>query len=425
MKVAVVGSGIAGLSCAYSLSKQTGIAVTLLEADSRLGGHSHTFDATIEGVTCPVDTGFLVYNERTYPGLLKLFKELDVASAASDMSFSVSLAGEIEWAGNNLATVFAQPQNLLRPRFLGMLSDIMRFNREARRIAGGPSPTQTLGEFLDGGAYGSAFRDWYLLPMAGAIWSCPTATMLDYPLSTFARFCANHGLLSINDRPRWLTVRGGSREYVTSIAARLPRVRTRAAVESVRPAAAGVLMRVNGQTERYDQVVLACHSDQALRLLDAPTKAQSTVLAAVRYQPNSAWLHTDRAQLPRRERVWAAWNYLGPAPGSTAPDARRVAVSYLLNRLQPLPFTTPLMVTLNPMVLPAEAQTLAAFEYSHPIFDAAAIRAQERLPSLQGEGGIWFAGAWTGFGFHEDGLRSGQAVARDLIDLAATRRAAA
>lgn len=399
--------------------------MTLLEADSRLGGHSHTFDATVDGVTCPVDTGFLVYNERTYPGLIKLFRDLGVASAASDMSFSVSLAGKIEWAGNNLATVFAQPQNLLRPRFLGMLSDILRFNRAAGLVAEGADATQSLGEFLDQGAYGNAFRDWYLLPMAGAIWSCPTATMLDYPLATFARFCANHGLLSINDRPRWLTVRGGSREYVSRIAARLPRVRTRAAVTSVRASAAGVLMQLDGQTERYDHVVLACHSDQALRLLDAPTAAQRSVLAAVRYQPNTAWLHTDRALLPRRERVWAAWNYLGPAPHASAPDARRVAVSYLLNRLQPLPFATPLMVTLNPLTPPADAQTLAAFDYSHPIFDTAAIRAQERLPSLQGEGGVWFAGAWTGYGFHEDGLRSGQSVAAALIERAAALRVAA
>jgi predicted NAD/FAD-binding protein len=424
VRVAVVGSGIAGLACAHALARQPRIAVTLLEADARLGGHSHTVDVSLGGTTHPVDTGFLVFNDRTYPGLVALFDALGVASVDSEMSFSVSLGGKIEWAGTNLATLFAQPANLARPRFIGMLADILRFNRAASAAALAGDAGLSLGEFLARGRYGAALRDWYLLPMAGAIWSCPTATMLDYPLATFARFCLNHGLLQIRDRPRWRTVKGGAREYVARIAARLPQVRTRAAVTGVASSPAGVLLRVNGQTERYDQVVLACHSDAALRLIDAPTAAQREVLGAIRYQPNRAWLHTDRALLPRRSQVWAAWNYLGPAPDASGPHARRVAVTYLINRLQPLPFKTPVMVTLNPATPPRDAATLAAFDYAHPIFDAPAIAAQRRLPALQGQGGVWFAGAWAGYGFHEDGLAAGQAVARQLARIAAAPLAA-
>jgi len=416
MNIAVIGSGIAGLSCAHALAQARRHRVTVFEAAGYAGGHTRTVDVTIGGITHPVDTGFLVFNHRTYPRLAELFRQLDVPTVASEMSFSVSLNGELEWAGNNLTSVFAQPHNLLRPRFLRMLADMPRFNRAAAKAGAMPAAAgaagPSLGGFLERGGYSAAFRDWYLLPMAGAIWSCPTRAMLDYPFATFARFCLNHGLLQVTGRPQWRTVQGGGREYVRRLAAALPDIRLSLPVHSVRRVAGGVMVYTADACERYDQVVLACHSDQALRLLAAPNADERALLGAIRYQPNLAYLHTDIALLPRRRRVWAAWNYL-----STGPDTlgeRPVAVSYLINRLQPLPFASPVIVTLNPFRAPAPEHVHARIEYAHPLFDAAAIGAQQALPAIQGRGGVWFAGAWTGYGFHEDGLASGLSVAAAL-----------
>lgn len=430
MKIAVIGSGIAGLSCALELTRARTGQVSLFEAAPTLGGHSNTVDVTLEGITHPVDTGFLVFNHRTYPNLVRLFDQLQVQTAASEMSFSVSLGDRLEWAGTSLATVFAQPVNLVRPRFLGMLADILRFNREAGGDAPLPDTALSLGDFLACGRYGDAFRDWYLLPMAAAIWSCPVRTMLDYPFATFAQFCRNHGLLSIGDRPQWHTVAGGSREYVRRIAVQLADVRTASPVSAVSPTAAGVLVHSapggRNQVERFDQVVLACHSDQSARLLPAGFVEQRALLGAVRYQPNTAWLHTDTSLLPRRRRVWAAWNYLAGAPDARTDQADRpVAVSYLINRLQPLPFATPVIVTLNPSRAPAPATVIRRIAYAHPVFDAAAVGAQTRLAALQGRERLWYAGAWTGYGFHEDGLKSGLAVARTLAQQALSQRRAA
>ncbi len=417
MNIAIVGSGIAGLSCAHALSQRGWHQVSLFEAAATLGGHTNTVDVTLDGVTHPVDTGFLVFNQRTYPNLIRLFADLDVPTTASEMSFSVSLAGELEWAGTSLGSLFAQPGNVLKPRFWAMLRDILRFNRAATASAAAQSAvsqgTLSLGAWLEQGRYSSAFRDWYLLPMAGAIWSCPTQTMLDYPFATFARFCHNHGLLQVRNRPPWFTVKGGGREYVRRIAAGLRDVRVNAPVEAVeRQAAGGVAVRSNGHTEHFDQVVLACHSDQALTMLADASAAERAVLGAIRYQPNMAYLHTDIALLPRRRAAWAAWNYLSTATDTLG--ARPVAVSYLINKLQPLPFQTPVMVTLNPFTPPDPARVIAKFDYAHPVFDAAAIVAQGRLDAIQGNSGVWFAGAWTGYGFHEDGLKSGLAVAERL-----------
>ena len=428
MKIAIVGSGIAGLACAHALTKQGLHQVTVFEAGATLGGHTNTVDVTLDGVTHPVDTGFLVFNQRTYPNLIRLFAELGVPTAPSEMSFSVSLAGELEWAGTSLAALFAQPRNLLRPRFISMLRDILRFNRAASAAAGELESSTyediSLGAWLERDGYGRAFRDWYLLPMAGAIWSCPTATMLEYPFATFARFCHNHGLLQVSNRPPWFTVKGGGREYVRRIAATLKDARLKTPVDAVRRIEGGLLVQSAWTGERFDQVVLACHSDQALALLPQARDTERAVLGAIAYQPNIAYLHTDVALLPRRRRAWAAWNYL-----STGPDTlgeRPVAVSYLINKLQPLPFTTPVIVTLNPFTPPDPAQVIARFDYAHPVFDAAAIDAQRRLDSIQGVDRLWFAGAWTGYGFHEDGLKSGLAVAAALnaADTAVLRKAA-
>jgi predicted NAD/FAD-binding protein len=401
MRVAVVGAGISGLAAARMLSR--GHAVTLFEAGNRLGGHAHTVDVTLEGVTHPVDTGFLVYNRATYPGLVRLFAELGVTSAPSEMSFSVSLeAPAIEWAGTSLDTVFAQRANLLRPGFLRMLRDVLRFNRAAPSAAG----AVTLGEFLARGRYSSEFRDWYLLPMAAAIWSCPTRAMLDYPFASFASFFANHGLLQLADRPQWYTVRGGSRRYVEAIARGLADVRLGTPVRSLRRERTQAW--VNG--ERFDAVVLACHSDQALALLGAEASpAERAVLAAIPYQKNRALLHTDAALLPKNRRTWSAWNY---AAGAEAPQGRPVSVHYLINKLQPLPFAQPVIVSLNPHREPRAASVIAEFDYAHPMFGAGAAAAQARLPEIQGLRSTWYCGAWTRNGFHEDGFASALEVAR-------------
>ncbi|GAA5179367.1 FAD-dependent oxidoreductase [Niveibacterium umoris] len=403
-RIAVIGSGIAGLGAAWLLRDQHDVVV--FEAASRLGGHTNTVDVTIDGVTHGVDTGFLVFNRRTYPNLCALFATLEVPVASSDMSFAVSLSEpDIEWAGSSLATVFAQKRNLARPAFWRMLQDIVRFNRETTREAREHLlPAISLGDYLERNRYGSEFRDWYLLPMAAAIWSCPARTMLDYPVATFLRFCHNHGLLQVADRPQWMTVQGGAREYVRRIAAVLPDIRTGCPVAGVRRDAGQVELLTARGVECFDQVIFACHSDQALAILGAAaTQHERAILGAIRYQPNRALLHTDAALLPRRKSTWSAWNYAA-SPGSAA--NRSVAVSYLINRLQPLPWKTPVVVSLNPFHEPAPERLIAEIDYAHPVFDAAAVAAQAHLPGLQGRNHTWFCGAWTAYGFHEDGLKS-------------------
>lgn len=409
--IAVVGSGIAGLSAAWLLARH--YSVTLFEAGDYLGGHTHTVEVTLDGVTAPVDTGFLVFNERTYPNLRALFETIGVSEATSDMSFSVRVdEARLEWAGSNLVTVFAQKRNLIKPEFWGMLKDILRFNRESTAIVhSGTGYPGSLGQFLTQRRYGRAFRDWYLLPMSGAIWSCPTRQMLDYPADTFFRFCHNHGLLQIADRPRWRTVAGGGREYVRRLAAGIGDIRLNCRVNSVTRNTDGVLLQHAGGAESFSQVVLACHSDQALALLDDAVDAEKRLLSRIGYQMNHAVLHTDASLLPRKRDAWAAWNY---AAGNSGPDARPVSVSYYINMLQPLPFRRPVIVTLNPTHAPREDQVIERFEYAHPIFDSAAIEAQRELPAIQGRRRTWFCGAWTGYGFHEDGLKSGMTVANAL-----------
>lgn len=418
MKIAVVGAGISGLACAYRLV-QGGADVTLYEAGAYFGGHSNTVDISLDGKHFGVDTGFLVFNERTYPNLIALFAELEVDTAVSDMSFSVKLplanGRSLEWSGSNLGTVFAQRGNLLRPAFWAMLRDIVRFNGQATALAhrgeDGLSG-QSLGSFLDQHGYSAQFRSWYLLPMAACIWSCPAEQMLAFPVASFIRFCHNHGLLQITNRPQWRTVRGGSRRYVDKLLAAIPSRRLAQPVTMIERGVGGtrpVRVHTASGSERYDQVVLACHSDQALALLTDADSTEQAVLGAVRYQPNRAVLHTDASCLPAERKAWSAWNYQSTA--STTPE---VCVHYLLNMLQPLPCSTPVIVSLNPIDEPAADKVLASFDYAHPVFDAGAVAAQARLPQLQGQRNTWFAGAWTGYGFHEDGLKSGLAVAASL-----------
>ncbi len=417
MRIAVVGSGISGLATAWLLAERH--SVTLFEAAARPGGHTNTVDVTIDGVSHGVDTGFLVFNERTYPNLTALFSQLGVATAASDMSFSLALeTPRIEWAGTNLDTLFAQRRNLLRPAFLRMLRDILRFNREAADQAAAPAG-EPLGAWLARGRYSAEFRDWYLLPMAAAIWSCPTRTMLDYPFASFARFFRNHGLLDLTNRPQWRTVAGGARHYVERLLARLPDVRLATRVLRARRDASGVTLDfvhsapgLPRGSERFDALVLGCHSDQALEILGAQaSSAERAVLGSIPYQQNRAVLHTDAALLPRNRRVWSAWNY---SAGEDGADGRAVSVHYLINKLQPLPFEVPVVVSLNPHREPAAESVIAEFDYAHPVFDARSGQAQATLAGLQGTHRTWYCGAWTRYGFHEDGLRSALAVANAL-----------
>jgi len=416
MRIAVVGSGIAGLSAAWLLSRQH--QVTLFEAENRLGGHTHTVDVTLDGQTFPVDTGFLVFNHRTYPELTRLFDTLGVETVASEMSFSVRLdAPDLEWAGTNLNTVFGQRKNLARPAFWNMLRDILRFNREAVRepaLAG----SMALGDYLKARDYSAPFVDWYLLPMAAAIWSCPAAQMLEFPLASFVTFCRNHGLLQVVDRPQWRTVKGGGREYVNKLAARIGEIHLGQPVESVRPRGSKIEVVSHGLSGLYDQVVLAGHSDQSHALLAEHYPAKAWLLRDMPYQPNRAVLHSDASMLPRRQALWSAWNYQS---GNGDLSDRPVAVHYLINRLQPLPTKTPVIVSLNPLQEPDPARVHGEFHYSHPVFTRHAASIQRQIEASNGREGIWLAGAWLGYGFHEDGLASALRVVRQLNALSPAR----
>lgn len=411
MRIAIIGSGIAGLSAAWLLAPSH--EVVLFEAGDYAGGHSNTVDVTLEGVTHPVDTGFLVHNDRTYPNLIQLFGLLGIDTPASEMTFSVSLPGEdLEWAGSDLGTLFAQPRNLLRPAFWRMVSDILRFNRNARELLDhARRHGLTLGRLLDEQGYSQTFRRWYLYPMGAAIWSTPIEGMAAFPAETFLQFCLNHGLLQIFDRPQWKTVRNGSREYVKAMLRLIPDLRLACPVQEVRREADGVVVTSARGSERFDRVVLATHTDQALALLQDALPAEREVLGAIHYLPNTAWLHTDATLMPRRRKAWSAWNYYSRGEGT---GAAPVAVTYWLNRLQPLPFRRDVFVTLNPPEPPAAAEVIRRIDYAHPQLDQAAYAAQGKLAAIQGLDRVYFCGAWAGYGFHEDGLKAGMKVARLL-----------
>ncbi|MEQ8344510.1 MAG: FAD-dependent oxidoreductase [Sneathiellaceae bacterium] len=409
-----MGGGIAGLAAAWLLSRRHDVA--LYEKDGRLGGHSHTVDARLpDGRSIAVDTGFIVYNERNYPNLTALFATLGVATRPSDMSFSVSIDdGRLEWAGDSLWKLFGQPANLVRPRFHRMLRDILRFNRDARAaLRNGGLGAMPLGRFLLSQRYGPGLARDYLLPMGAAIWSAPPAAMLAFPAESFLRFFDNHGLLDLRDRPLWRTVDGGSRRYVDRLAAALgPAVRTGRAVRLVARNAHGVtVIDRHGERERFDQLVLACHADQAADLLSDADPAEAAVLRSIRFQVNEAVLHGDPRLMPQRRRLWSSWNYMA---GREAGGEDRVSVSYWMNRLQGLDRRHPLFVTLNPARQPALSQVYGRFRYAHPMFDAAACAAQARLPAIQGQRRTWYCGSWTGHGFHEDGLASAIGIALSL-----------
>lgn len=405
-RIAVVGSGISGLSAAWLL--QIKHEVVLFESGAYFGGHANTVDVTLEGKTHPVDTGFLVLNELTYPNLLALFSCLGVQTHASQMTFGVSIENpDVEWAGTSLATVFAQKRNVFRPAFLSMLSDIAHFNRHAQSYLDQSllNPI-TLGQLLQRHRYGQSMQDWYLLPMAAAIWSSSVRDILEFPAATFLRFCINHRLLQVSQRPQWRTVLGGSRTYVKAIIDQLADARLKTPVKTIKRFDDHVVVN----DERFDAVVMACHAPTALKLLDAHPD-EMAALGGFRYQTNYAVLHTDKKLLPRRKSVWSAWNYA--MAGGDQQD-RPTSVSYLINLLQPLPFKTPVIVSLNSHRRPDPAHVIQTFEYEHPVMDHAAVVAQQALPHLQGQRRTWFCGAWCGYGFHEDGLKSAMAVAQAL-----------
>ncbi|MEM9277189.1 MAG: FAD-dependent oxidoreductase [Pseudomonadota bacterium] len=412
MKIAVIGSGISGNSAAWALAKSN--HVTLYEKQDRLGGHSATVNVEHNGQTIPVDTGFIVYNEQNYPLLTRLFNHLGIATQPSKMTFAVSLEdGKLEWCGSKLKGVFAQPSNLLSPSFLRMLRDIFRFNRKARQdLQSGALCGLTLNDYLHQAGFSKRLKNDYLVPMTSAIWSTPSSKMLEFPAESLIRFMKNHSLIQ-KQRPRWRTVTGGSREYVATLAQDTnAEFRTGCAVIRVERTPAGILVTdETGHAELFDQVIMASHSDQTLKMISQPTSLEQEILGSIRYVSNDVWLHQDTALMPKRRNAWASWNYLG---GKRVEDERDVSVTYWMNQLQDINNDCPLFVTLNPLKEPKSELTLNRFQYSHPLFDTKAVEAQARLHEIQGKDGIWFCGAWCGYGFHEDGLKSGLDVARAL-----------
>ncbi len=413
MRIAVIGSGISGLGAAWALGKRHD--VTLYEKDARPGGHANTVDVDYDGVRIAVDTGFIVYNEANYPNLTRLFETLGVATEESDMSFGVSLDdGRIEWAGDGLASLFAQKRNLLRPSHHAMWMDILRFNKlAANDMTTGRLDGLTLGEYLTERRFGAAFRERYLLPMGAAIWSTPNLDMLDFPAKALVSFFENHRLLAGFNTFTWRTVTGGSRSYVAKLLTDFSgSLRLNAAIRSVARDDDGVTVTdAAGIGERYDQVVFACHPDETLAMLENASPPETSILGAIPYAPNRAVLHRDTSLMPRRSKVWSSWNYVTRVDRAAGAP---VSLTYWMNRLQNIDRSKPLFVTLNPTHAPAPELTFGTFDYSHPQFSNAAQVAQRRLAMIQGTQRTWFCGAWCGYGFHEDGLTAGLEIAARL-----------
>jgi uncharacterized protein len=409
LRIAVVGSGISGLASAWLLARRH--AVTLYEANDYLGGHTHTHDVRVGGRDHRVDTGFIVFNPAHYPLLTRLFDELGVRSQPTTMSLSVrNEASGLEYNATSLATLFCQRRNLISPRFFGLIRDILRFNREARALLKALGPGPTLGEYLARERYGAAFRDEHLVPMVSALWSAPPRRVLEFPAKYLVQFLASHQMLQVSGRPPWRVVQGGSSTYIQALADRW-RVNTRlgCAVTGIERSASHVALDTLAGRERYDHVVLACHSDQALELLNEPTRAEREILGAIGYQPNRVILHTDASVMPQRPRAWAAWNALIPKEPDTACTA-----SYWMNALQGIDSVEPLIVTLNPTRPIDPARVLRSLSYAHPVYTHAGVAARARKAEIQGARRSWFAGAYWGWGFHEDGMRSAVEVATAL-----------
>lgn len=415
-RVAVIGAGISGLSAAWLLSSK--LNVTVYEAEPRLGGHANTVTVETEKGRVPVDTGFIVYNDRNYPNLVALFDHLNVPNQPSNMSFAASLdQGAFEYSGSGLSGLLGQRTNALRPRFWRMVSDILRFYKLAPELlARQDLAATTLGDYLEQEDYSTAFIEDHLLPMGAAIWSTTASDMRAYPLHAFIRFFINHGLVSLKDRPQWRTVTGGSREYVDRLrAATKATFRSGDPVASIRRDAFGVkITTASGHQDRFDDVVMATHANESLRLLVDASPEEHRLLGAFDYTPNVAVLHSDPNLMPKRKRVWASWNYIGEDRQS---GDSSLCVTYWMNKLQGLDDALPLFVTLNPSRDVDPRKTHQVFDYTHPLFDTKAINAQKQLWQLQGQRNTWFCGAYFGSGFHEDGIQSGLACAEQLSSL--------
>lgn len=410
MRIAVVGGGVAGLGASWLLGKAHD--VTLFEKNAYIGGHSNTVDVPEPNAPLPVDTGFIVYNTASYPNLIALFDHLDVPTATTEMSFAVSLGnGDFEYSGNGLDGLFGQRSNLASPRHWRMTFDILRFFRQAASIDPAThDPDQTLGAWLSQNGYSKTFIDRHILPMGAAIWSTPADQMMAFPFAAFARFFSNHGLLQVAGRPEWRTVRGGSRIYVNKILSDFSGAISSAdPVKEIKRCAVGVTVTcASGKFDTFDECVIATHADEARAMIADADAQERDVLAAFKYEPNEAVLHTDAALMPKRKRVWTSWNYLGDG------NSNDLSVTYWMNKLQPLPTKTDYFVSLNPHRPIAANKILRRLTYQHPLFDAAAMQAQKRLWDLQGRNRLWFAGSYFGYGFHEDALQAGLAVAEDL-----------
>ena len=412
MKVAIIGAGISGLTAAYYLQRHHQVSV--FEAAAKVGGHTATVDVSHQGHEYAIDTGFIVFNDWTYPNFIELMDELGVDSQPTEMSFSVRCETTgIEYGGNNLNTMFAQRRNLLRPSFHRMIRDILKFNREAIRDLddGYISQATKLGEYLRANQYGDEFVYQYILPMGCAIWSASTDKMLDFPLRFFVQFFKNHGLLSVNNRPQWRVIKGGSRSYLDPLTAGFSKsILTNARISRIRRLGETVeLIMTDGQIMTYDHVVLACHSDQALSLLGDASLAESRALKAIPYQPNEVILHTDERLLPRRRAAWSSWNYL-----LQERFQERAILTYNMNILQGIESDSTFCVTLNATESIAPENIIDRFNYSHPVFSLDSVFAARQIEQLNGTNNTWFAGAYLGNGFHEDGVVSGRQVANDI-----------
>jgi predicted NAD/FAD-binding protein len=409
--IAIIGSGIAGLSAAWLLSRSQN--VTLFEKDKRIGGHTNTIMAKTENGSVPVDTGFIVYNERNYPNLTAFLDHLGVETAPSNMGFAVSVAeGRMEYSGKHLNGLFGQRRNIIRPEHWQLVGDILKFFRQAEAQAATVTADMSMADFLKKFGYSSVFVKDHILPISAAIWSTPCSAMLDFPARSFIEFFANHSLLQVGNRAQWRTVKGGSKQYIARILAE-HRFTTRTGVDivSVVRHVEGVeIFLADGSREHFDEVVFACHADQALRLLADPADAERRILSKFRFTPNHAVLHTDQSFMPQRKHLWSAWNYLR----SETAKEDGLSLTYWMNRLQPLPTETNLFVTLNPGRPFAPGSVQYEVDYEHPLFDAGALAAQRDIWQIQGVQHTWFAGAWLGYGFHEDGLQSGLEIAERM-----------
>lgn len=415
-KIAIVGSGIGSIASAYEL-KKLGHEVHLFEKNDYFGGHTHTHQFRYNNYDYTVDTGFLVHNDRTYPHLIKFFEELGLETYPSEMSFSVhSVSDNVEWSGTNLFSVFAQKRNLLRPRFFAFLNEIMRFNKNSDFYLKESSEnlSLTLGDILQKYDFSEDFQDWYLLPMGGCIWSTPTMEMLKFPAYTFLHFCKNHGLLQITDRPQWKTVVGGCDSYTKKVIELLDGAHKKEGILRVVPKENGVTLFTEKRELEFDAVVFGCHPPQTLEMVKGVDPEVEAILSAFQYQKNVAYLHTDENQLPKRKLAWSSWNYKSMDKGDRN---KAVSVSYLINKLQPLPDDVQMIVSLNPFEEIDPSKVIKKLHYEHPLFDQAAIEAQDRVKNIQGRYGLYFSGAWMRYGFHEDGIWGAkQAIAQFKVD---------